>query len=38
MIKDNGVWKCECGAIAINNPSIGYKCSVGHGVNGKKGE
>ena len=31
---ENGFWYCECGLKAIHNPAVGWKCSVGHGVNG----
>jgi hypothetical protein len=35
MIKENGVWRCECGALAIHNFHIGYMCSE-HGTIGLK--
>jgi hypothetical protein len=37
MIRIDGVWNCECGALAIHKASIGYMCPT-HGVQGMKGE
>ena len=37
MIRDNGVWKCECGALAIHNIHVGYMCKE-HGTVGMKAE
>jgi hypothetical protein len=36
MIKENGIWKCECGEVAIHNFHIGYMCNE-HGTVGLKG-
>lgn len=37
MIRENGIWKCECGKTAIHKSSIGFMCED-HGVQGMKEE